>query len=63
MARSISKAMNMTIAQSIILKSIFRTKAFSSAHVHLAVGSKRWKFSLVRFSFSLTIRQGVFEYY
>lgn len=46
-ARSISNAINITTAQSIIFRSIFRISLFSSAHVHLAAGSNRWKFSLV----------------
>lgn len=61
LARSSSRAMNMTQAQTMIRQSILRMSWFSSLHVHRARGSNRWMFSLSQqFSFSSLEAMGFF---
>lgn len=46
LARSISRAQNIRQVQSMMRRSILRTRARSSRQVQRAEGSKRWEFSL-----------------
>src|SRR3569833_543629 len=56
--RSSSRAINMMIVHAIIRQSILRMILLSSAQVHRAEGSNRWRFSLWCFVLKMTCGRG-----